>query len=110
VDARTRGRLLGALAKTSEGLEVLELRLEGKSDEVALQALYKQVGTLLPNVRALHTLRLCAVRVPTATEPEEGPSRLAVWTRPREGSALRSMVFPSGACWELERGEWVRVN
>ena len=34
VDARTRGRLLGALAKTSEGLEVLELRLEGESDEV----------------------------------------------------------------------------
>jgi hypothetical protein len=34
VDARTRGRLLGALAKTAEGLEVLELRLEGKSDEV----------------------------------------------------------------------------
>jgi hypothetical protein len=146
VDARTRGRLLGALAKTSEGLEVLELRLEGKSDEVssspirgpsrlflvpdrgvalivyvtflfcfagsqvALQALYKQVGTLLPNVRALRTLRLRAVRVPTATESEEGPSRLAVWTRPREGSALRRMIFPSGACWELERGEWVRVN
>lgn len=35
VDARTRGRLLGALAKTGEGLEVLELRLEGKSDEVS---------------------------------------------------------------------------
>jgi hypothetical protein len=34
VDARTRGRLLSALAKTAEGLEVLELRLEGKSDEV----------------------------------------------------------------------------
>jgi len=35
VDARTRGRLLGALAKTGEGLEVLELHLEGKSDEVS---------------------------------------------------------------------------
>ena len=35
VDARTRGRLLGALAKTGEGLEALELRLEGKSDEVS---------------------------------------------------------------------------
>jgi hypothetical protein len=34
VDARTRGRLLGALAKTSSELEALELRLEGKSDEV----------------------------------------------------------------------------
>jgi hypothetical protein len=34
VDARTRGRLLGALGKTSGGLEMLELRLEGKYDEV----------------------------------------------------------------------------
>ena len=39
---------------------------------VALQALYKQVGTLLPNGRARHTLRLCAMRAPTATESEEG--------------------------------------
>ncbi len=131
VDARTRGRLLGALGKTSGGLEVLELRLEGKYDEVrarlfppyrgtnrvafvplqvALQALYKQVGTLLPNVRELRTLRLQAVRTATVAELEEGPSRLSVWTRPREGSALGCMVFPSGARWELERGEWVRVN
>jgi len=29
VDSRTRGRLSGALAKTSERLEVLELRHEG---------------------------------------------------------------------------------
>jgi hypothetical protein len=34
VDRRTRGRLLGALAKTGESLEVLELQLEGTSDEV----------------------------------------------------------------------------
>jgi len=34
VDARTRGRLLGALAKAGAELEVLELDLEGKSDEV----------------------------------------------------------------------------
>jgi hypothetical protein len=34
VDARTRGWLLGVLAKTASGLEVLELRLEGKSDKV----------------------------------------------------------------------------
>ena len=40
--------------------------------QVALQALYKQVGTLLPNGRARHTLRLRAVWVPTATESEEG--------------------------------------
>jgi hypothetical protein len=34
VDVRTRGRLLGALANTGTGLEVLELSLEGTSDEV----------------------------------------------------------------------------
>lgn len=34
VDRRTRGRILGALAKMGEGLEVLELQLEGASDEV----------------------------------------------------------------------------
>jgi hypothetical protein len=34
VDARTCGRLLSALAKTSSELEALDLRLEGKSDEV----------------------------------------------------------------------------
>ena len=78
--------------------------------QVALQALYKQVGTLMPNVQALRTLRLRAVRTSTAVESEEGPSRLAVWTRPREGLALRCMIFPSGARWELERGLWMRVN
>ena len=40
--------------------------------QVALQALYKQVGTLLPNGRARHTLRLRAMRAPTATESEKG--------------------------------------
>ncbi|KAH9957577.1 hypothetical protein BC827DRAFT_1224360 [Russula dissimulans] len=115
VDARTRGRLLGALAKTGAELEVLEVDLEGKSDEVTLQVLYKQVGMLLPNVRALHTLRLRAVRTAsaqtqTSAEAEEGPARLAVWTRPPLGSTLRRIVFPSGSRWELERGEWVRVN
>jgi hypothetical protein len=34
VDARTRGRLLSALAKSAEGMDTLELRIEGKSDEV----------------------------------------------------------------------------
>jgi hypothetical protein len=42
------------------------------------EALYKQVGTLLPGVRALRTLRLRAVRTTTAAESEESPSRLAV--------------------------------
>jgi len=34
MDARMRGRLLSALAKTGDGLEVLELRCEGNPDEV----------------------------------------------------------------------------
>ena len=34
VDVRTRGRLLGALANTGTGLEVLEMSLEGSSNEV----------------------------------------------------------------------------
>jgi hypothetical protein len=34
VDVRTRGRLLGALANTGAGLELLELNLEGTSDDV----------------------------------------------------------------------------
>ena len=40
IDARTRGRLLGVLENTGEGLEVLELRLEGRSDEVCSCPLY----------------------------------------------------------------------
>ncbi|KAI9433230.1 hypothetical protein H4582DRAFT_2082710 [Lactarius indigo] len=66
VDVRTRGRLLGALGNTGAGLEILELSLDGTSDEVSLQALYKQVGSLLPNVQALRTLRLRA-SLPTET-------------------------------------------
>jgi hypothetical protein len=34
VDGPTRGQLSGVLAKTAKGLELLELRLEGNSDEV----------------------------------------------------------------------------
>ncbi|KAH8977804.1 hypothetical protein EDB92DRAFT_1844491, partial [Lactarius akahatsu] len=109
VDVRTRGRLLGALGTTGTGLEVLELSLDGTSDEVSLQALYKQVGSLLPNVQALRTLRLRTSLPTEAAKSEEGPSRLALWTRPPLGSGLRCVVFPSGAHWELERGEWVCV-
>jgi hypothetical protein len=41
--------------------------------QVALQALYEQVGTSLLNVRALHTLHLRAVWTTTTNESEEGP-------------------------------------
>lgn len=44
VDTRTRGRLLGALAKMSEGLEILELQLEGTSDEVRTPILTPSVA------------------------------------------------------------------
>ncbi|KAH9166175.1 hypothetical protein EDB89DRAFT_2005610 [Lactarius sanguifluus] len=92
VDVRTRGRLLGALGNTGAGLEALELSLDGTSDE------------------ALRTLRLRTTLATEAAKSEEGPSRLALWTRPPLGSGLCCVVFPSGAHWELERGEWVRVN
>jgi hypothetical protein len=81
VYAPTHGRSLGALVKTAEGLEVLELRLEGQSGRVCARLfvclivaltrgsgfrsrckpLYKRVGTLLPNVRALCTRIVCGL-------------------------------------------------
>ncbi|KAH9062517.1 hypothetical protein EDB83DRAFT_2315391 [Lactarius deliciosus] len=97
VDVRTRGRLLGALGNTGAGLEVLELSLDGTSDEVLLQALYKQVGSLLPNVQALRTLRLRTSLPTEAAKAEEGSSRLALWIYQPLGSASRRVVFPSGA-------------
>ncbi|KAH8996033.1 hypothetical protein EDB92DRAFT_1814485 [Lactarius akahatsu] len=48
-----------------------------------------------------------------AAKAEEGPSRLALWTRPPLGSALSRVVFPSGAQWEPEAWEWshsLRLN
>ena len=46
VDRRTRGRILGTLAKTGEGLEVLELQLEGTSDEVRLPLFLCRIWSL----------------------------------------------------------------
>ncbi|KAH8986635.1 hypothetical protein EDB86DRAFT_3082689 [Lactarius hatsudake] len=89
--------VIGALGNTRAGLEVLNLSLEGTFDEVSYQALYKKVSSLLPNVQALRTLPIIA---------DEGPSRLALWTRPPLRLALRCAVFPMGAHWELEREEW----
>jgi len=110
VDVRTRGRLLGMLANTGAELELLELDLDGTSDEVSLQALFKQVGSLLPHVQALRMLRLRATLATEAANVEEGPSRLVLWTRPPLGSAILCVVFPSGGHCELEQGEWVCVN
>ncbi|KAN0137518.1 hypothetical protein V8E53_004569 [Lactarius tabidus] len=76
VDVRTRGRLLGALANAGTGLEVFEISLEGTLDEVALQALYKQVGSLLPNVPALRRLKVSLATEIAVTE--DAPSRLAL--------------------------------
>ncbi|KAH9165009.1 hypothetical protein EDB89DRAFT_378211 [Lactarius sanguifluus] len=96
---RTRGQSLGALGNTRAELEVLDLSLEGTSDEVSHQALYKQIGSLLPNVQALRTLRLQASLPTEAAIADEGPSRLALWTRPPLGLALRS--FLCGRIWNL---------
>ncbi|KAH9010136.1 hypothetical protein EDB84DRAFT_1544728, partial [Lactarius hengduanensis] len=74
VDVRTRGRLLGALGNMGA---VLELSLEGTSDEVSLKAPYKQVGSLLPKVQALRTLRLRTMTT-EAAQGEEDPSQLAL--------------------------------
>ncbi|KAH9011046.1 hypothetical protein EDB83DRAFT_2557111 [Lactarius deliciosus] len=76
----TRGWLLGTLANTSAGLDVLELSLEGTSDEVSPPALYEQVGFLLPNVRALRSLR---PRTSLPTEAGKAARRI-----PRCGHAL----------------------
>ncbi|KAH9077566.1 hypothetical protein EDB83DRAFT_2514279 [Lactarius deliciosus] len=72
VDVRACARLLGALGNMGA---VLELSLEGPSDEVSLKVLYKQVGSLLPNVQALHTLRLRTMTT-EAAQAEEDPSHL----------------------------------
>ncbi|KAH8991798.1 hypothetical protein EDB86DRAFT_2830702 [Lactarius hatsudake] len=90
---RTRGQLMGALGNTRAVLQVLDLSLEGTSDEVSHQALYKQVGSLLPNVQVLQTLRLRASLPTEVAIVGEGPSRLALWTRPPLGLALRCVVL-----------------
>ncbi|KAH9160114.1 hypothetical protein EDB89DRAFT_1915198 [Lactarius sanguifluus] len=110
VDVRTHGRLSGALGNTGTGLEALELSLDRSSDEYqSLQALYKQVGSLLSNIQALSNA------LPAGNAGDRGSQvggrsvALALWTRPPLGSGLRCVVFLSGAHWGLERGEWRRV-
>ncbi|KAI9433146.1 hypothetical protein H4582DRAFT_2082602 [Lactarius indigo] len=111
VDMPTWGRLLGAPGNTGAVLEPLKRSLDGTSDvEVSLQALYKQVGSPLPNFQALRTLPLRATLATEAAKREEGPLRLALWIRPPLGSILLCIVFLSGAHWELEQGELVRVK
>ncbi|KAI9438899.1 hypothetical protein H4582DRAFT_100982 [Lactarius indigo] len=101
--------LLGVPGNTGTVLEPLERSLDGTSDEVLLQALYKQIGSPLPNFQALRTLPLWATLATEAAKGEEGPLRFALWIRPPLGSALLCVVFLSGAHWELEQGELVRV-
>ncbi|KAI0260572.1 hypothetical protein BC834DRAFT_536079 [Gloeopeniophorella convolvens] len=112
IDARTRARLLGALAKMSAALEVFEMRVDGMLDEPSLQVLYKQVGALLPHTPALQTVRVRAVQPLPAGTPshEDGPARIASAARVSLNPTLRCVVFPSGARWEFEQGKWVRVN
>lgn len=67
VDIDIRGWLLGTLANTGTGLEVLKM---SPSNGVALQALCKQVGSHLPNVQTLRTPCLKASLVTEAAVVE----------------------------------------
>ncbi|KAI9432356.1 hypothetical protein H4582DRAFT_2061874 [Lactarius indigo] len=97
------GTLGGVPGNTGTVLEPLERSLDGTSDEVLLQALYKQVGSPLPNFQVLRTLPLRAALATEVAKGEEGSSRLTLWTRSPLGSVLLCVVFLSGAHWELEQ-------
>ncbi|KAH9010475.1 hypothetical protein EDB83DRAFT_2530668 [Lactarius deliciosus] len=75
--SRTHGWVLGALGNTGAGLELLELSLQMRY--VLLQALYKQVASLLSNVQALRTLRLRATLAIEVAKADESSSHLALW-------------------------------
>ncbi|KAI9432346.1 hypothetical protein H4582DRAFT_2083660 [Lactarius indigo] len=66
------GTLGGVPGNTGTVLEPLERSLDGTSDEVLLQALYKQVGSPLPNFQALRTLPLRAALATEVAKGEEG--------------------------------------
>ncbi|KAH8991778.1 hypothetical protein EDB86DRAFT_3079634 [Lactarius hatsudake] len=78
-------------------------------DKVSLKTQYKQVGSPLLNAQALCMLRHRDMAI-EAAKGGRRPVSLPLWTRPPLGSALRYVVFPSGAHWELEREKWVPVN
>ncbi|KAH9062530.1 hypothetical protein EDB83DRAFT_2552026 [Lactarius deliciosus] len=106
VDVRTRGQLLGALGNTGS-VELLGLTLAGTSYElrVSLQGLFKQAGSLSPNVQALRNLRL---RTTPATEVAEAKKACRVsrycghvlcWGRHCAASSfLRTLT------WNLSKG------
>jgi hypothetical protein len=59
VHARTWRGLLGALSKNGERLDVLELRLEGKSDEVSTLFTFRGLTSFVPD-RSANCVTLCA--------------------------------------------------
>ncbi|KAI9432360.1 hypothetical protein H4582DRAFT_2083678 [Lactarius indigo] len=65
--------------------------------DVLLQAPYGRPDLPLLNVQALHMFCLRATLAAEAAKAEERPSPRALWTRFPHGSALRCVVFPSGA-------------
>ncbi|KAI9432366.1 hypothetical protein H4582DRAFT_2083684 [Lactarius indigo] len=65
--------VLAALGNKGPALRVLELSLDGTSGEVSLRALYKQVGSLSPNAKALQRLCLQATLTTKTAKAEEGP-------------------------------------
>ncbi|KAH9037412.1 hypothetical protein EDB83DRAFT_2648144 [Lactarius deliciosus] len=69
--------LFGTLGALMELALVLTPDVDGPSDEVSLKVLYKQVGSLLPNVQALRTLRLQTMTT-EAAQVEEDPSHLVL--------------------------------
>ncbi|KAI9435288.1 hypothetical protein H4582DRAFT_2100435 [Lactarius indigo] len=110
VDVLICERLLAALGNTDAGLEVLEVSLNGTSNEVSLQSLNMQVSSLLPNVQALRKLHLRTSLPSEAAEADRGSLQLVLWIRSPLRSALPCVVFPLDAHWEPERGEWLCVN
>ncbi|KAI0067419.1 hypothetical protein BV25DRAFT_1099375 [Artomyces pyxidatus] len=67
VDTRTRARLVGALGRVGPRLRLLEIRMEGTSDET----LYKQISGLLPVTPALRVLRF--ITTPSIFEVPSSP-------------------------------------
>jgi hypothetical protein len=110
VDARTRGRLLGALAKTGGGLETLELRLEGKSDEVRARLLSRPRPALFFFICVCLARQLIFLIVCTC------PCALALFRSPCTSCTSRSVrcyltygrsaLFVYGRCGPARLSKW----